>query len=43
MSNMKDKLKELFKDLHITDRLTSMEIAELLDGIIEIVEEVGCE
>lgn len=36
---MKDKLKELFEDLHITDRLTSMEIAELLDGIIEIVED----
>ena len=40
---MSDKLKELFEYLHITDRLTSMEIAELLDGIIEIVEEVGCE
>ena len=34
-----NKLKELFEDLHINDRLTSMEMAELLDGIIEIVKE----
>jgi hypothetical protein len=33
-----NKLKELFEDLHIKDRFTDMEIAELLDGIIEIVK-----